>query len=48
MNPTIARASAPLAEACDRAVKHHLTCAECADRDFLAITFDVAHLWKAA
>ena len=31
----------------DRAVKHQRTCPECADRDFVAITFDVAHLWKA-
>jgi len=31
----------------DRAVKHQRTCPECADRDFLAITFDVAHMWKA-
>jgi hypothetical protein len=32
----------------DRAVKHQRICPECANREFLAITFDVAHLWKAA
>jgi hypothetical protein len=30
----------------DRAVKHQRDCPECAGRDFMAITFDVAHLWK--
>lgn len=30
----------------DRAVKHQRTCQDCAGRDFLAITLDVAHLWK--
>jgi hypothetical protein len=30
----------------DRAVKHQRTCPECAGRDFVAITLDVAHLWK--
>lgn len=30
----------------DRAVKHQRTCPDCAGRDFVAITLDVAHLWK--
>jgi len=30
----------------DRAVKHQRTCPECAGRDFVAITMNVAHLWK--
>lgn len=29
----------------DRAVKHQRTCPDCAGRDFVAITLDVAHLW---
>lgn len=30
----------------DRAVKHQRTCPDCTGRDFVAITLDVAHLWK--
>jgi hypothetical protein len=30
----------------DRAVKHQRNCPDCAGRDFVAITMDVAHLWK--
>jgi len=32
----------------DRVVKHQRTCPRCAERDFMAIAFDVAHLWKPA
>jgi hypothetical protein len=31
----------------DRAVKHQRTCQDCEGRDFLAIAFDIPHLWKA-
>ena len=30
----------------DRAVKHQRYCAQCAGRDFVAITLDVPHLWS--
>jgi hypothetical protein len=30
----------------DRAVKHQRNCPDCAGRDFVAITLNVAHLWK--
>jgi hypothetical protein len=30
----------------DRAVTHQRTCPDCAGRDFVAITLDVAHLWR--
>jgi hypothetical protein len=30
----------------DRAVKHQRHCPDCAGRDFVAITMNVAHLWS--
>ena len=30
----------------DRAVKHQRDCPDCAGRDFVAITMNVAHLWQ--
>jgi hypothetical protein len=29
----------------DRAVKHQRACPHCAERDFMAITLDIPHLW---